>query len=56
MLKSAISVVDQVDISQVIDDPTSILENKELDVTSILTDLGNLIDFFSISLRQNILQ
>ena len=44
VLKSAISVVDQVDISQVIDDPTSILENKELDVTSILTDLGNLID------------
>ncbi len=44
VLKSAISVVDQVDISQVIDDPTSILEDKELDVTSILTDLGNLID------------
>ena len=44
VLEKAISVVDQVDISQVIDDPTSILKDKELDVTSILTDLGNLID------------
>lgn len=44
VFEKAVKVIDQVEISQVLEDPTSILQDKQLNISSLLSNLGGLID------------
>lgn len=44
VFEKAVKVIDQVEISQVLEDPTSILQDKQLNIPSLLSNLGGLID------------
>ena len=54
MFEKAVKVIDQVEISQVLEDLTSILQDKQLNISSLLSNLGGLIDSVrSIELFKN---